>query len=114
RTSRRPGSLRGLRRARLLFAVAFAVFVFLGVSLLLARALSATGTERTRVLDLVRAEARGDARAVLAATPACAHERACASSTEGWLPRLRRPGGVQILQYRPSAELTLTRRVGTG
>ena len=103
-----------LRRARVRIALAFAVFVFLGVSLLLARAFSGTGSERARVLDLVRAEARGDARAVLAATPACAREPACAAATRAWLPRVRRAGAVQILQYRPSADLTLTRRVGSG
>ena len=74
-----------MRRKRILIVVGFAVFVFLGISAMLARALSATGTERSRVLELVQAEARGDARAVLAGTPACALEPACVAATNAFV-----------------------------
>ncbi len=60
-----------MRRARVLIPVLFGVFVFIGISLLLARGLTGAGTERAEVLDLVRAQARGDAAAVLARLPAC-------------------------------------------
>jgi hypothetical protein len=66
------------------------------------------------VADLVRAEATGNPRAVLAQLPACAREAACAATTAGRVARLRRPGTVEILQYEPSTELALTTRVGTG
>ena len=85
-----------------LILVGFGVFVFLGISLMLARALSATGTERSQVLEIAEAQARGDAKAVLDATPACAREPACVAATEAFVAKLKRPGDVEILQYRPA------------
>ena len=81
-----------MRRTRILILVGFGAFVFLGISLMLARALSATGTERSKVLEIVEAQARGDAKAVLDRTPACAREPACVASTEAFVAKLRRPG----------------------
>jgi hypothetical protein len=103
-----------LRRSRVLLVVAFLAFVFLGVSALLARALSAAGTERARVLDVARAQARGDVRRVLQLTPACAAQPACAAATRDFVGKLVRPGNIEILQYRPSVQVTLTRTTGTG
>ena len=59
---------------------------------MLARALSATGTERSRVLEIAQAQARGDAQAVLEQTPACAREPACVAATEAFVAKLKRPG----------------------
>jgi hypothetical protein len=103
-----------MRRPQLLILVGFGIFVFLAVSAMVARSLSATGTERARVLELARAEARGDAAAVLARTAACADEPACKAATEAFVARLERPGSVQILQYQPSVNLPLTTETGTG
>jgi hypothetical protein len=103
-----------LRRVTLVTAVVFGLFVFLGVSFLLARALTGEGAERARVLDVLRAQARGDARAVLDKLPACAREPACALVTRERVAQLKRPGKVQILNYRPSIRVTMTRRAGTG
>jgi hypothetical protein len=100
------------RRAWL--AVAFAAFVFLGLSLLLARALGGAGAERSAVLAVVQAEARGDADAVLARLPACRREPACAQVTRDRVARLRRPGRVEILAYEPSVRVALEQTVGTG
>jgi hypothetical protein len=66
------------------------------------------------VSDLVRAEASGDPRAVLAKLPACARQPACAAATAQRVPRMRRAGAVQILQYVPSVQIALTTRIGTG
>lgn len=96
-----------------MIAVAFAVFVFLGLSVLLARGLSASGAERTAVLELLRHQASGDAGGVLARLPACAREPACAEQTEARTRELRRAGTVQILAYEPAARLALTRTSGT-
>lgn len=90
------------------------LFLFIGISAMLARALAATGTERSRVLDVMEAQARGDARAVLNATPACARQPACVAATTTFVERLARPGEVEILQYQPSVQLPLTRVTGTG
>jgi hypothetical protein len=103
-----------VRRTTLVTAAVFGLFVFLGISFLLARALTGEGTERSRVLDVVRAQARGDAKAVLDKLPACAREPACVRVTRERVARLERPGEVQILSYRPSVRITMTRRSGTG
>jgi hypothetical protein len=103
-----------MRRTRVLIIAGFGVFVFIGISLMLARALSATGTERSRVLEIAEAQARGDVRAVLAQTPACAREPACAAATEKFVSELKRPGEVSILQYKPSIQLPLTNATATG
>src|SRR3954451_8226695 len=103
-----------MRRPQVLIVVGFGVFVFLGISLMLARALSATGTERAKVQEIAEAQARGDAKAVLRRTPACAEEPACVAATDAFVSKLKRPGPVEILQYRPSVQLPLTDAVGTG
>jgi hypothetical protein len=101
-------------RARVLIAVGFAAFVFLGLSVLLARGLTGAGNERARVLDVLEAQARGDAEAVLEALPACRAQPACVRLTRERVVRLRRPGEVEILTYRPSVRVALTRQTGTG
>jgi hypothetical protein len=103
-----------VRRTRILIVAGFLVFVFLGVSAMLARALSAAGAERDQVLDVAKAEARGDAAAVLAMTPACKQQPACAATTRAFVAKLERPGDVEILRYDPSVQVTFTRTAGTG
>jgi len=102
------------RRTTWIVALTFGAFVFLGISFMLARGLSASGAERAQVLDALQAQARGDAAGVLAEMPACARAPVCVRVTRGRVARLRRPGEVQILNYRPSIGLALTRQVGTG
>jgi hypothetical protein len=103
-----------VHRTRNLIVIGFLVFVFLGISAMLARGLTGAGTERSRVLELVRAEARGDADAVLAMLPACRAEPACEQVTRDRAEDLRRSGDVQILTYTPSVRIALTRVTGTG
>jgi hypothetical protein len=103
-----------VRRVTVVTAAVFGVFVFLGISFLLARALTGQGAERSRVLDVLRAQARGDAGAVLEQLPACSREPACARVTRARVARLERPGKVEILTYQPSVRVTMTRRSGTG
>lgn len=101
------------RRVRLTL-IAIAAFAFIAVSLLLARALTATGAERALVVDVLVAQARGDATAVLAELPDCRREPACAATTRARTERLRRPGDLELLNYRPSVGLSLTRQSGIG
>jgi len=103
-----------VRRTRLYIVIGFLVFVFLGVSALLARGLTGAGTERSKVLELLQAQAGGDADAVLAALPACRAQPACAQVTRERVAELRRPGEVEILTYSPSVRIALTRQTGTG
>jgi hypothetical protein len=102
------------RRPAVFIAIGFGVFFFLALSMLLARGLAGASTERGKVLDVLEAQARGDAGAVLAQLPACRAEPACVQVTRARVARLRRPGAVQILNYEPSTRLSLTRRTGTG
>ena len=94
-------------------ALAFGLFVFLGLSFLLARGLTASSTERGKVLTLLENQARGDADAVLGDLPACAAQPACATNSRSTTEELRRPGEVEILTYAPSTRLSLTRRTGS-
>jgi hypothetical protein len=103
-----------VRRVTLVTAVVFGAFVFLTISFLLARALTGQGAERAHVLDVLHAEARGDAPAVLRQLPACAREPACARVTRARVAKLKRPGKIEILNFQPSVRVTLTRRSGTG
>jgi hypothetical protein len=103
-----------LRRSQRYIVIGVAVFVFLAISAMLARALGATGTERGRVLEIARAQARGDAQAVLREAPACAAQPACVAATRAFVPKLKKPGEVEILQYRPSVNLPLTTQTATG
>jgi hypothetical protein len=103
-----------VRRTRILIVVGFLVFVFLGISAMLARALSGAGTERSHVADAVKAEVRGDADRVLDLMPACKGEPACAATTREFVAKLKRPGFVEILRYDPSIQVTFTRTTGTG
>jgi hypothetical protein len=102
------------RRPAFVIVAGFGLFVFLGLSFLLARGLTGSSTERGKVLDVLEAQAQGDAGAVLAQLPACRAEPACTQVTEARVARLRRPGEVQILNYEPSTRLSLTRRTGSG
>jgi hypothetical protein len=101
-------------RTRLLIAAGFGLFVFVGISLLLARSLGGASTERGAVIDLLRAQAAGDARSVLARLPECRAEPACARSTAATVARVRAPGRVVLLTYTPSSTLALSEMVGTG
>jgi hypothetical protein len=103
-----------MRRARVYIAVGFAAFLFLSLSGLMARALTGAGSERSEVLELLRAQARGDAAAALDALPACREQPACATVMRDRVAELRRPGPVEILTYTPSVQVALTRRTGVG
>ena len=83
-------------------AIGFIVFVFLGISALLARGLTGAGNEQSRVLDLVRAEARGDATAALGMLPACRAQPACVQETRKRVAAMKRTGNDEILEYRPT------------
>jgi hypothetical protein len=102
------------RRPAVLIVAAFGAFMFLGLSFLLARGLTGSGAERGKVLEVLRAQAAGDAETVLERLPACRAEPACVQVTRARVERLERPGDVEILNYQPSTRLSLTRRTGTG
>lgn len=100
------------RRPTVVTAIALLLVGFVTASVILARGLSGAGVERERVLELVRAQAQGDADAVLAALPRCRREPACAALVRRRVAELERPGAVQILAFTPSVRLTPTSHTG--
>lgn len=106
--------MRGVSRPARLSLICIGVFGFLAISLLLARALTGSGAERAAVLEVLRAQVRGDGAAMLADLPDCAREPACARTTRARASRLRRAGEVKLLNYQPSVGLSLTRQSGVG
>jgi hypothetical protein len=80
-------------------ALALAAAAFLVVSLLLARWLTTEGRERSEVIALLRAQARGDAGAMLARLDHCASDAGCAALQRRNAERLRRPGRLEVLAY---------------
>jgi hypothetical protein len=86
-------------RRSLAVPLALGAAVFLAVSLFLAGWLTTEGRERDAVTALLRAQARGDARGMLARLDGCAADAACAARQRRNAQRLRRPGRLQILAY---------------
>lgn len=97
-----------MRRPRRLAVVLAAAAVFVGASFLLARWLATETRERNAVAALLRAQARGDARAMLARlAPPCARDVACRARARRNAGRLRRPGEVKILAYQSGTSYAL-------
>lgn len=88
------------------------VVVFLVVSAGVARVLGANSSERSAVVHLVEAQARGDERAVLAGIEHCREQAACRTRVEQTVARLRKPGRVEVLRYDASTRLALGDHVG--
>jgi hypothetical protein len=101
-------------RATILTLAGLTVVMFIIGSFLVARALTGAGDERARVLEVLKAQAAGDAEGVLAKLPACRAEPACVRGTELRVSKLRRPGRVEILRYEPSVQVALIVTRGTG
>jgi len=82
--------------------IAFAAAVFILVSFLVARWLTAENRERDAVTDVLRAQAAGDAPAMIAALDGCATDPACRAAAARNARVLKRPGTVQILSFKSS------------
>jgi hypothetical protein len=99
-----------VRRSTRVGLIVLATFVFLLVSAILARWLSLENTERSDVLSVLEAQARGDAGDVLAQLRGCrAH---CRADVRRDARTLRRAGTVQILAYHSPTAYTLTSAIG--
>ncbi len=86
------------RRALILLVVA-GVALFVAISVGLARYLDTESQERGAVFALLRAQARGDARAMIARIEGCATDPRCTATARRNAERLARPGEVKILAY---------------
>jgi hypothetical protein len=96
------------RRAKLLIAVG--VVLFLGISVALARYLTAENRERDAVYALLQDQARGDVRAMLRRLDDC--DARCRAAAAANARRLARPGEVKILAYTSSTAYALRGETG--
>ena len=102
-----------MRRRQMIALVALGLVVFLAVSALLARVLSADGAERSAITTLIQAEARGDQQAMLNQIDACRASPACQARVQANIASLRHAGQVSIIQVQPSAGFSLGSTLGT-
>jgi hypothetical protein len=79
--------------------VLLGVVLFLAVSFELARYLNTESQERGAVFALLQAQARGDARGMIARIDGCATDSRCTATAVRNARRNRRPGEVKILAY---------------
>jgi hypothetical protein len=101
-----------MRRAYVL-AIAAAIVLFLVISALLARAFSANSAEQSAITGLIKAEARGDAGAVMDAILNCRSTPACRQRAVSNATRLKHPGAVSILELNPSTSFSIASTEGT-
>lgn len=91
--------------------IAVAVVAFLAISFELARWLSTESTERDKVHRLLQAEARGDARGMLAQLHGC-DSAACRATVERSARVLKRRGAVKIVNYESGTSYALGAATG--
>lgn len=98
---------RARRRIRIALLVGL-VFV-LAVSFLLARFLQTENVERDADLEVIQAEARGDAQGMLDRLQGCSRRPSCVAvvRADAANPRLRRAGAVKILQLESATKYAL-------
>jgi hypothetical protein len=99
-------------RRSLVLPIAAGAVAFLAVSFFLARWLTTEGREREAITALLRAQARGDARGMLARLDGCATNSGCAALQRTNARRLRRPGRLEILAYDSGTAYALGAKTG--
>ncbi len=102
-----------MRRSRLLALIVLGLVVFGLVSALLARIWSGDSAEQSAVTALIRAEARGDASAMITLIKGCSASAACRARAAQDASELKIPGHVSILQYTSSTGFSLGSTLGT-
>ena len=90
--------------------IASAVVVFLAISFLLARWLSTENTERDAVLGVLRAQARGDADALLRMVHC--RDETCRARLRANARALRAPGDVTIVRVDSATSHALSTSTG--
>jgi hypothetical protein len=88
------------------------VVLFLAISGVLARFLSAENVELDHEITLLQAEARGDAQGMLDQIAGCRASASCTATVRADAATLRRPGKVEILSTQSTANHSLTGSVG--
>ncbi|MGH2840258.1 MAG: hypothetical protein ACRDKY_05465 [Solirubrobacteraceae bacterium] len=88
--------------------IAVAILVFLGVSLLVARWLNTDTVERGAVVELLRAQARGDAAGMLEHLDC--RDDSCRAQAHENARRLRSPGELKVVLYQSGTAHALRSR----
>jgi hypothetical protein len=101
-----------MRRAYIV-AIAGAIVLFLAISALLARVLSANSAEQSAITTLVNDEARGDANAVIGDIEDCRISSACRDRASSNATALKHAGAVSIIQIQPSTTFSIAGTHGT-
>jgi len=96
-----------MRRPLRILVLLIGVAAFVAISLGLGRVLSANGAERSAIVALMQAQARGDAAAVVARIEGCASESRCVARAHADAARLRAPGNVELVRLDPSTSFSL-------
>ena len=104
--------MRRVRRKGLIALIVAGAILFLAVSALLARVWTGDGAEQSAVTALIKAEARGDASAMIATLHDCAPNPSCRARAAADASTLKRPGTVSVLQYQSSTGFSLTSTLG--
>lgn len=104
---------RRLPRRRLIAIGSVALVVFLLFSVLLARYLSTENVERADIFAVLRAEAAGDANAIVSHLAGCGEHAGCVAQARRNAAELRRAGSVKILTLSSQTAYAVTSDSGT-
>jgi hypothetical protein len=96
-----------MRRPLRILLLLVGLVLFLAISVALARVLSANGAEQSAIVSLLRAQARGDADAVIAQLDGCAERPACVADARRTAARLRSPGKLTLVRLDASTSFSL-------
>jgi hypothetical protein len=103
--------LRGLRPVHIVL-IGSGLVLFLAISVLLARFLSAENAERDDVLAVLVAQAAGNADGMLHELDGCSAHPSCLAAVRSNVARLRREGPVKILSLSSNTAYSLTGATG--
>jgi hypothetical protein len=92
--------------------IAAAVVVFVAIAVVLARWLSVDNAERNKVTDLLKAQARGDANAMLDQIDGCLRRPGCVDAVRANASKLNEPGKVDIVAYESKTSHALGATTG--
>lgn len=92
-----------------LVIIVVGVVVFLAISVVVGRWLSADTDERGQVVDVLRAQVRGDANTMLRGLSDC-RDPACIATQRANARTLRRPGELQVALYSSGTAHALSSR----
>jgi hypothetical protein len=88
------------------------VVLFVAISGLLARFLSAEGVERDDIVAVLKAQAAGNLQGMLDGQAGCRQSPSCVATTRANATNLRRTGAVKILTLTSPTAYTLTGATG--